>query len=230
MKEILKALEQIDYSKSDYTIFEDWLDLMIYASSGKEKEYLEIVKKYKNDGEKGKRPIDYFCKAFGLLMSEMKKENKELLGNIYMEWNVNNKAAGQYFTPWHIAECMASMVGNKDAKTILDPTCGSGVMLIAGCKYNPKATFYGQDLDPTCVKMCALNLCFFNLNGFAIQGNTIAFECNTVYQTKRTYLGGAIRELEGKELEQFKKSYNKMRKSPKEKGQLTLFSNECTSY
>ena len=72
------------------------------------------------------------------------------------------------------------------------------------------AIFFGQDLDDTCVKMTALNLLFFNVNGYVIQG-----ECDTVYQTKRSYLGGSIRELKGEDFETFKDWYTcKVKNTP----------------
>lgn len=55
--------------------------------------------------------------------------------------------------------------------------------------------------------MTALNLCFFNVNGYVIQGNTLALECHKVYQTGRSIYGGSIRELCGEQLEAFKASY-----------------------
>jgi type I restriction-modification system DNA methylase subunit len=151
-----------------------------------------------------------------------KKLDNRVLGDFYMNWNVSNKYRGQYFTPFHIAELMANITGEKRGM-IYDPTCGSGVMLIASAK-NMKieniwqSIFIGQDVDLICVKMCALNLCFYNLDGYAIWGNTLAGECDRVYETKRTYLGGDIRELKGEELEKFK---NKMYPKIKEK-QLSL--------
>lgn len=42
---------------------------------------------------------------------------------------------------------------------IIDPTCGSGRMLLASSRVNgPGHEYYGIDVDRTCVKMTALNL------------------------------------------------------------------------
>jgi len=212
MKEILETLEKVSYSNSRYQVFEDWLDLMLDAMQEKNDEYLKIVKKYDNTGEKGKRPIDYFSQAFGLLMKEMSEKNEDILGKIYMSWNVSNKHTGQFFTPSHIAGLMADLVAvEKDEKdkpkSVLDPCCGSGTMLIEALKKNPNATFYGQDIDLTCVKMCALNLMFFNVNGFVVWGDALKLEVNKVYQTAHTFLGGMLRELEGENLEEFRKNF-----------------------
>src|ERR1035437_1613808 len=110
MKEILKQLEYISsMGHSSYSIFDDWLDLMLFALTSDNENYLKVVNKYNNDWEKGHRPIDYFKNAFHLLMSHMKETNDEVLGEIYMSWNISNKRSGQFFTPKHIARFMAQI-------------------------------------------------------------------------------------------------------------------------
>jgi len=204
----LKAILQAGYSAS--SIFEDWLDLMIYALQRDDPHYLEIVNKYRNDKPEGEREIDYFCKAFALLQIEMQKTNEDILGQVYMEWNMSNKYRGQFFTPRHVASLMASILSPKGK--ILDPCCGSGVMLIEAIKTMnneiiDESLFVGQDIDITCVKMCALNLLFFNANGYVVWGDSLLMECRKVYQTSRSYAGGSIRELTGDVLEAFKNIY-----------------------
>lgn len=211
MKDILKCLEAILHrGYSSFTIFNDWLDLMLYALQRDDPPYLEIVRKYKNNQEQGKREIDYFSKAFALLMLEIQKTNDDILGQVYMEWNMSNKYRGQFFTPKHVASMMAKCLNPKGR--IIDPCCGSGVMLVEAIKTMDNETLNnslicGQDIDITCVKMCALNLLFFNVNGYVVWGDSLLMECNKVYQTKRSYLGGSIRELTGEAFESFKRSY-----------------------
>jgi hypothetical protein len=141
----------------------------------------------------------------------MRETNSDILGELYMQWNMNNKYKGQFFTPQNVASMMALITAPKGGK-IIDPCCGSGVMLVESIKTMKheeldKAAFYGQDIDLLCVKMTALNLCFFNVNGYVIKGNTLAMECNRVYKTGRSIYGGSIRELCGEQLEAFKASY-----------------------
>ncbi len=200
VKEILKELEGITHQgHSAWNVFEDWLSLMFFALQRNEEEYLKIINRYRNQGNQGTREIDHFCKAFGLLMLKMKQTNKELLGEIYQTWEVSSHHAGQFFTPWHIASFMAQIIGTE-GETINDPACGAGVMLIAHAKTMTneqldKKVFYGQDIDFTCVKMCALNLLFFNLNGYAILGDSLNNERRKIYQTTRSYMGGTLKEV-----------------------------------
>lgn len=85
MKDILKQLEFIRaMGHSSYSIFDDWLDLMIFALTSDNDSYLKIVNKYNNDREEGSRPVDYFKNAFHLLMAHMQETNDEVLGEIYM--------------------------------------------------------------------------------------------------------------------------------------------------
>lgn len=202
-KPIIKELEKVSYGQSRFQVFDDFLGVMIHALTGEEEKYMAVVARHK-DGEKGRRGIDYLCKAFAELMIAMGQKNNELLGDIYMEWNVSNKHSGQFFTPSPIAGLIASIIGDG-GKTINDPTCGAGVMLVAKAKQMTsdqlkEAVFIGQDLDDTCVKMCALNMCFFNVNSFVIHSNTLSNENYGGYATKRTPLGGEIRELTEEEI------------------------------
>lgn len=211
-KEILSQLNSLlAGGYSSYTIFNDFIELILYALQGDDENYLRIVHKYPNKKPIGHREIDIFHTAFQLLQYEMRETNSDVLGELYMQWNMNNKYKGQFFTPKHVARFMAQIT-NPTGGRILDPSCGSGVMLVEAIKTMKhedldKAAFYGQDIDLTCVKMTALNLCFFNVNGYVIQGNTLTMECNKVYQTGRSIYGGSIRELCGEQFEAFKASY-----------------------
>lgn len=232
MKDILKCLEAILHrGYSSFTIFNDWLDLMIFALQRDDEHYLEIVRKYKNDKPQGEREIDYFCKAFGLLMNEIKQNNEEQLGDIYMQWNMSNKYRGQFFTPKHVARFMAQIVSAKGER-VLDPCCGAGIMLVESIKTMKNdeldnSVFYGQDIDLTCVKMCALNLLFFNVNGYVIWGDTLLMEVNKVYETRRSYLGGSIREIQDEALETFTNSYrSSLEKTYTEKAEAKPLSQE----
>jgi len=92
---------------------------------------------------------------------------------------------------------------------VLDPACGAGILLVEPNKAMSEenrlnAFFVGQDLDGTCVKMCALNMLFFNMNGYAIQGDTLAMKYNYGYKTTRSFFGGSIRPMTEEELERMR--------------------------
>jgi hypothetical protein len=203
----LNKINSRGYSR--YGIFDDWLDLMIYAFTGNDEEYLKIVRKYKNDYSEGQREIDYFKNALCLLMAGMARTNEELLGEMYMEWNISNKHTGQFFTPHHVAKLCAEVVEPIEGN-ILDPACGAGMMLVQTAKTMTNkqldnSTFYAKDIDLTCVKMCALNMMFFNLNALIECGNSLMMEHpSRVYRTKRSYLGGSLYEIDPATVEMIK--------------------------
>ena len=202
---VIKELQKItSRGHNPRTVFDDWLSLMLYGLMRNDEEYLKIVGRYKNDRTQGEREIDHFKTAFHSLLKKSEETNEEILGELYMEWGVSNKYTGQYFTPWGIAMLMAQLTGSGGST--YDPTCGSGVMLVASAKQMTneqldQAFFVGQDLDFSCVMMTALNMTFFNLNGYVIWGNTLTLEYSRVFETKRSYLGGSVREMTSEEVE-----------------------------
>jgi type I restriction-modification system DNA methylase subunit len=205
-KEIIKQLEIITQRGFNArTVFEDWITLMFWALQRNDDEYLKVVGRYRNERPQGEREIDHFSYAFGLLMKKMADTNRELLGEIYMLWEVQNKYTGQFFTPWTVAYMMAQML-QPTGGCINDPCCGSGLMFIAAAKTMTNeqldnTVFVGQDIDFTCVMMCALNLTFFNLNGYVIHGNTLALERRRIFRTTRSYMGGSIAEIPVEKIE-----------------------------
>lgn len=220
---IIKPLELISgRGYNPRQVFEDWVALMFWSLQRNDDEYLKIVQRYRNDRPQGEREIDHFCRAFGLLMQEMSESNAELLGEIYMQWEVMNHYTGQFFTPFHVALMMAQMMelgseqkaessehsGSGFEHYIGDPCCGAGIMFVAACKTMTneqvdQSLFVGQDIDFTCVMMCCLNLTFFNMNGYVILGNSLSLETRRAFRTTRSYLGGSICEVPVEEVTPF---------------------------
>ena len=78
---------------------------------------------------------------------------------------------------------MAKILTDPEARVVLDPCCGSGRNLLAAAKVNPRAEFYGQDLDLRCVQMTAINLALRNLYGYVIHGDSLTCEQWLIYRT-----------------------------------------------
>ncbi len=79
-------------------------------------------------------------------------------------------------------------------RTVCDPACGSGRMLLAVAEIHPHWEFYGQDVDLRCVRLTALNLAFRNLYGYVTWGNSLGLEKKLIYRTGFN-LQGFIREV-----------------------------------
>lgn len=184
--------------------FTDWIGLMFHAYMQDDPAYLKIMREYRNEAPKGQREADHFAMAHAYLLEHMKLTGKEVLSDLYMEYAPNGNI-GQFFTPYHVADVMCKITCNAYPQdrnfTIYDPTCGAGVMFIAAAKNmtfedNGRAIFIGHDLDINCVRMCALNLMFFNLNGIIIHGNTLTMEVKDSWQTTRTLFGGNLKHVD----------------------------------
>jgi len=168
-KETFASLMQSFGYKYDLrSVFNDFLTMTLCAFSqnpitGKSYEeelYLETVARYQ------KPDVHLFPQMLTCLVGEMEdrlKDGNDVLGDFY-EQNFCRKNAGQFFTPWQICMFMAQSLagesqGDNARKHILDPTCGSGRMLLAGAKTIGKQHLYfGIDIDATCVQMAAINL------------------------------------------------------------------------
>ncbi len=123
-----------------------------------------------------------FVKGWAVLAKNFYPEEtyRDVIGDLYMELSHSDKGFGQFFTPWHVAQMMASItIGTPDLETytpqrpmtICDPCCGSGVMLLAAASVLPRGfidesrvAFYGMDIDLTCVKMARLNMGLYGLD------------------------------------------------------------------
>ena len=169
--------------------------------------YMEIVEKYKerDEGRKiGERTIDLFASAWGALYKETLESGKDVIGEIFQA-QITYGEHGQFFTPEHITEVMAKMVGKdsvskgvqKSPETVMDPCCGSGRFLLSSAKNNPNNYLIGQDIDERCCKMAVINLWIFDLNGEIRQGDSLARKIDKRWIIRK---GGFIYEdLEKKE-------------------------------
>lgn len=228
MRSITKNLNQI--ASEGYNIgqvFRDWVSLMLFSLAKEEDMYLEIMGRYRNEGKEN-READLFAKAFGQLQIEMGKENHDILGDIYMEIvsNWSAKGMGQFFTPVNLCEMMADMTIKDDSKpvSVADPACGSGRTLISAAKRtHADSEFHAVDADNVCAQMCALNMCFFNMNGFVIHGNTLSMKYYDGWITKRSIFGGSVRRMSDKEVKAYHDAYGNMLKNEEGKEQLSLF-------
>jgi hypothetical protein len=147
--------------------------------------------------------VDLFTKLLaGLVVSmeETRDEVKDVLGDLFVG-AVSYGEGGQYFTPEHLCRLMARLTINEDAseqsekrRTVCDPCCGSGRLLLAAAEIDRHWEFVGQDIDLRCVRMTAINLALRNLYGYVIWGNTLANEQRLIYRTGFN-LRGFVRQV-----------------------------------
>jgi type I restriction enzyme M protein len=103
----------------------------------------------------------------------------DVKGDLYeglLERNAQDvkSGAGQYFTPRPLIDAIVSIIDPNIGQTIADPACGTGGFLLSAFQHlnkrlidKPNAkneallrerTFYGADIVPSVVRLCAMNL------------------------------------------------------------------------
>ena len=172
-KDFIKILEHLKPSKHPYEVFSDWLVLTaatLYSwkkDENVEKEFSEVAKHYTP------AEMEKHSQLLELTVSALEKRDQDFLGEIFMNANISNAKAGQFFTPYEVSLLSAKItIGNDPIENkgrllqINDPTCGAGGMLIAGIEvlkeknfnYQRDALFIAQDIDARCARMCFIQL------------------------------------------------------------------------
>lgn len=156
LKEILKNIEHSNQDcneKADLTnLFEDiQLDSSKLGSTPKDRNRLivEILQKLAK--------ID-FC---------LENDEVDVLGDAY-EYLIGEfasgagKKAGEFYTPQCVSEILARVAvdGRKRIKSVYDPTCGSGSLLLRVARQTgvEVAKFYGQEMNRTTYNLARMNM------------------------------------------------------------------------
>ena len=208
---LFKKLEELSRrsSVSRGQAFEDWLTAMVcaLAAETKEDEYLAMVERHKQ-GKQGQRGIDLMAQMLAELVDAMSREDIDVLGDLF-QGSITYGEAGQYLSPASIAELLARMSVDPDARPtreqpiyVSDPACGTGRMLLAAAEVNPHLELVGQDLDARCAKICALNIGLRGRYGWVVCGNSLSGETQFAYrigsffsETPNGTRRGVIREV-----------------------------------
>lgn len=117
--------------------------------------------------------------------SKNRVEGDDLLGDAY-EYLMRHfatesgKSKGQFYTPAEVSRIMAKVIGiekaESQAKTVYDPTCGSGSLLLkAAAETKHGITIYGQENDVATRGLAKMNMILHNNPTADIwRGNTIS--------------------------------------------------------
>jgi hypothetical protein len=135
-KEILKNLERLTaYGSTPWQIFDDWLDLVLDSLTSVRdrfrctldqapyeepeesvKLFARLRHRYGDGSTRRTNPFDYFAQATAALWQTTADGYWDTVGDCYQEWGVANKWNGQFFTPFHVADLMASVLGGPAAE------------------------------------------------------------------------------------------------------------------
>lgn len=158
--------------------------------------YVQEIEKIYNE-----ESLKIFDSILEYLSEDMNRKIYDYLGNIYMQIRstYKGKVLGQYFTPYTIAKFMAEIVSSdipdnvnkKEYLSVSEPTCGSGVNIIAVCDCLKnkdvdmnKICFVAQDLDNVCTCMTYIQCCILNIPAIVITGNSLLFEVKEFFVTE----------------------------------------------
>ena len=190
-EQVVKGLKKLAQKYSMHNIFFDFIKVFALSIQNsfvvhddvweqRETEYLAIIKKY---SEEERTEIS---RLLGLLVSAYEqKPFADTLGEIYMSCSLGNKHMDQYFTPYYVARMMAEIQLKNDITepfSLYEPTCGSGVMIIAAAEtlhhrninYQKYLKVTAQDLDWTCVYMTYIQLSLLGIKAHVMQGDTLS--------------------------------------------------------
>lgn len=197
--------------RSAESVFVDFLTLSACSYSNvfdltnketREKRYLDIVKKYK------KEELNYFSTALGELAmaAEIYLQHgyiKDILGYIYTSRQYYKKAMGQYFTPENIAIFMTEIINGdfkqlekEDFISVSEPTCGSGVMILAFAQNMLKKEINYQnsmfadawDLDQTCALMAYVQFSIYNIPAIVTHGDSLSLKAYSKWITPMYFI------------------------------------------
>ncbi|MGB3779236.1 MAG: type I restriction-modification system subunit M [Tunicatimonas sp.] len=70
------------------------------------------------------------------------------------------KSAGEFYTPQQVSKILAKLVttGKAKIRSVYDPTCGSGSLLLRVAKEAEVSEFYGQELNRTTYNLARMNM------------------------------------------------------------------------
>jgi type I restriction enzyme M protein len=155
LSKVLTAIEQSTMgseSEEDFgNLFED-LDLTSSKLGKTETDKNELIVKVLSHLDE----IDF----------DLQNTESDVLGDAY-EYLIGKfasgagKKAGEFYTPQQVSSVLARLVtvGKTKLKSVYDPTCGSGSLLLRVAKeVKEVAAFYGQESNPTTYNLCRMNM------------------------------------------------------------------------
>lgn len=201
-----RTFRQLAPYRHRYEVFRDFVTMAacslhngIHKDEAREEEYLRIIGQYKPDDQQA------FPKLMAQLVAALDEEPRDILGPLYMELEIANKDAGQFFTPPELSELMAQMTFAQELDkletqpfiTAGEPAAGAGGMILALVKvmitagHNPVDKLWVQaiDVDRMATLMCYIQLSLWNVPAEVIVGNTLSWDIREVWYTPAHHLG-----------------------------------------
>ncbi|WP_232730423.1 type I restriction-modification system subunit M [Lacinutrix sp. Bg11-31] len=103
---------------------------------------------------------------------DLENTDSDILGDAY-EYLIGQFASGagkkadEFYTPQQVSKILAQLVttGKTKLKSVYDPTCGSGSLLLRVAKeVGDVGEFYGQESNPTTYNLCRMNMIMHDIH------------------------------------------------------------------
>lgn len=121
-KEFIKVFQELCYSRSSWQVWADLMAAMACTLANsvdkteprytvREKEYAECIKRLGG--------VEKPAKCFAIVVEALERNpDQDFLGKLYMSLELGNHWKGQFFTPYNVCECMASITINDNVQTL----------------------------------------------------------------------------------------------------------------
>ena len=124
-------------------------------------------------GKTEKQKNEVIVKIMNLLQGidfKLEDADSDILGDAY-EFLIAQfasgagKKAGEFYTPQGVSKVLAKIVslGKNQLRSVYDPTCGSGSLLLRIAKETKVGNFYGQERNRTTYNLTRMNMILHNI-------------------------------------------------------------------
>lgn len=196
--ELSGLFSQLNRRHETATVFSDFLTLALCSyhrtnlqsrlqeqDADNEALYMHTIKKY------DKKELHIFPVLLGTVtLNARQAPYSDIIGPYYSE-HITKGQNGQYFSPPAIGALMTKIQGAEapKGKTVHDPACGAGGLLLEFAKQHPDNYFFGADNNQTCAKMSALNFFVNGLRGEVAWMNILSMKWYGGWQINTRGLG-----------------------------------------
>lgn len=119
----------------------------------------------KTADDKNKLISDVLVALNGIDFGLSEAQDIDILGDAY-EYMIGQfaagagKKAGEFYTPQEVSQILSEIVitGKNRLKTVYDPTCGSGSLLLRTAREGNADAIFGQEKNPTTFNLCRMNM------------------------------------------------------------------------
>ena len=192
-RELVKLFDGLCDRHNRWQVWSDFITVFAISISNvvdrvhaedREKTYMTLIKRYSD------KELSVFPEMMAHVVTGMEENmDQDFLGEMFMNLNMGNEHAGQFFTPYTVCKFMAKMnepdikgrVAEKGYFSVCDPTCGAGALLVAFANecldqkvnYQTSVLFVAQDIDYVVGMMCYIQLSLIGAAGYVKIGNTL---------------------------------------------------------